>query len=640
MGRSRFWLYIERRYSKNRPRPQPVGDASPSIEDLVLPGIDVVQLSADGQAPVNDIPIPFDAPISFEQAPRRAPDVEGAQPRASLSRSVLILANGKQVAAYLHAYAEGNNLAADRQLHGDPSVQDEHLYDDDSPALRRARTLGLPLVRLESIKLDPNAVALVPPAVARNFHLVPVSLVSGVLGVAAELPADAELIPVLRVATHHRIALMVAEPQEIRAAISANYDRVEDMAILRHLGFEGTPNALPDATEEGARQLALQQPVVRLVSDILAAAARRRASDIHLRPGAEGTDLLYRIDNLLIPVRRFIKALNAAIVSRIKVIGSMNLAEHRLPQSGRASFTLENGHEIDLRMSVIPTSFGESVVIRLLDTTQGMRNVDQLGLSPADSTRFLDLLKRNHGMILVTGPTGSGKSTTLYAALLEARKEPINIVTVEDPVEYHIPDVQQVQVNRATGFTFARALPSILRHDPDIIMVGEIRDSETALIAVESALTGHLLLSTLHTNTAATTITRLLDLGVESFLLRSMLLGVLSQRLMRRNCPHCLELEIVPAHWREVLGVESDEPFYRGSGCLQCEGLGVRGRAAVYELLPITSAIRRLIVAHCETDRIQEAALSDGMVSITRNAVELARTGTISLSEAYRLRAD
>ena len=552
--------------------------------------------------------------------------------------TALVLDSNEAVTAYLQAYADGRRVTGDSppsRIGAAGAAERENA----TPA-GLSHLFGLPLVRLGSVTLDADLVARVPPVTARHYRFVPVMQHAGVLAVAVENPADAEIIPTLNFVTGQRIALMIAEPNDIRRAIKDAYDEVEDRAILRHLGLGTSAGATIENSEQEARRLAQEQPIVRLVDDLFVDAVERRASDIHLRPGAAGTDLLYRIDNELVPVRRFVRALNAAIVSRIKVLGKMNVAEHRVPQDGRASYTTDKGRIIDMRISIMPTIHGESVVIRLLDTMQGLRSIEQLGLSPADSERFLDLMGRSHGMILVTGPTGSGKSTTLYAALLEARKERVNILTVEDPVEYHIDEVQQMQVNRAAGFTFASALRNILRHDPDVIMLGEIRDRETAQIAVESALTGHLLLSTLHTNTAATTITRLLDLGVESFLLRSTLLGVLSQRLTRRNCPHCRVPETVPAHWREILEVGPDEIFYRGAGCAHCEGLGVRGRMAVYELLTVTPAVRRLIVPKCEADAIQEVALGEGMLSITKRAVELARSGTISLMEAFRLRTD
>ena len=258
----------------------------------------------------------------------------------------------------------------------------------------------------------------------------------------------------------------------------------------------------------------------------------------------------------------------------------------------------------------------------------------------ADKLRVDDVMTRSHGMFLTTGPTGCGKSTTLYAMLLELRRQRINILTIEDPVEFHIPEIQQMQVNRAAGFTFASAMRNFLRHDPDVIMVGEIRDRETAGIAVESALTGHLLLSTLHTNTAATTITRLLDLGVEAYLLRASLLAVISQRLVRLTCPHCREVEPVDAHVRETLGVGLDEVFHRGRGCSQCEGLGVHRRQAVYELLVMSPRLRELIAPGAEADTLHRVAMEEGMRPITAAAIALARTGAISLSEAWRVRAD
>jgi type IV pilus assembly protein PilB len=327
------------------------------------------------------------------------------------------------------------------------------------------------------------------------------------------------------------------------------------------------------------------------------------------------------------------------VVSRIKVIGGMNLAEHRVPQDGRASASVA-GSDVDLRISVIPTIHGEAVVIRILNTAFGLRSVAEIGFGPRDEQLFRDVLMRSQGMLLVTGPTGSGKSTTLYAALLECRKQNVNIITVEDPVEAKMDDVLQVQINRAAGLTFARTLRNILRHDPDVVMIGEIRDQETAEIAVESALTGHLVFSTLHTNNAASTVTRLLDLGVLPFLLKSTLLAVLAQRLGRRTCKHCKVPELVDPHVREVLGVGPDEEFWVGSGCAKCEGRGVKGRVGIYELLEITPAVRALIAPGADAVAIHELAVREGMISITANAIALARAGVIPLQEAFMVRVD
>jgi type IV pilus assembly protein PilB len=497
----------------------------------------------------------------------------------------------------------------------------------------------LPLVRLAGLKPDPAAVALITPQLARQLRVLPLRMHNGIVAVAMEDPGESNVQAMLDFLSRDRIIPLVATARDIREGIARHYDQLEDQSVVRQLGLDpGSTGA--DTSEQESQRLAKEQPVVRIVATLIADAVARRASDIHLRPGEDGTDVLYRIDDELVPVRRLLRALHLAVSSRIKVLGAMNLAEHRKPQDGRTSFTLDDGRKVDLRISVLPSVHGESVVVRLLDTSESLWSLDQLGLSAQDRQRVDDVMERSHGMFLATGPTGCGKSTTLYAMLLELRKQRINVLTIEDPVEFHIEDIQQMQVNRAADFTFASAMRNFLRHDPDVIMVGEIRDAETADIAVESALTGHLMLSTLHTNTAATTVTRLLDLGVESYLLRASLLAVMSQRLVRLTCAHCREVEPVDLLAREVLGVAPDEVFYIGRGCTHCEGLGVYRRQAVYELMVMSPRLRELIVPDAEADTIHRVAIEEGMVPLTRAAVELARAGTISLAEAWRVRAD
>jgi type IV pilus assembly protein PilB len=503
---------------------------------------------------------------------------------------------------------------------------------------RHAQRLTVPLVRLPDVSADPAIAALLPPAQARRLRVVPLRAAHGLLAVAMEDPANSEALAAIQFVSSDAVVPLVATERGMRDAIARNYDHVEDRETARQLGVDASGTA--DTSEAEAQRLARERPVVRIVHGLIADAVARRASDIHLRPGEDATDILYRIDDELVPVRSLLRVLHAAVVSRIKVLGAMNLAEHRRPQDGRTSFTLEDGTQVDLRISVLPAVFGESVVVRLLDTRESLWSLDQLGLEPEDRRRIDDVMSRSHGMFLATGPTGCGKSTTLYAMLLELRRERINILTIEDPVEFHIEGIQQMQVNRAAGFTFATAMRNFLRHDPDVIMVGEIRDRETADIAVESALTGHLLLSTLHTNTAATTITRLLDLGVEAYLLRASLLAVISQRLVRLTCPHCRVVEAVDPHVREALDVGLDEVFHHGLGCSQCEGLGVFRRQAVYELLVMSPRLRELIVPGAEADTIHRIAIEEGMRSLTRAAIDLARRGAISLAEVWRVRAD
>lgn len=549
----------------------------------------------------------------------------------------LLIADDTALDAYLAAI-HGSNYAVRRD--GGVSLQTWLDSGDDAEerSYRHARQLGLPLVRLPEVMVDPAVAALLRPQLARQLRVVPLRVRDGLLAAALEDPTNTEALAALEFATSHHVVPMVASARGIREAIAHSYDLAEDRETARQLGLD--PLSVTADSETEARRLAREQPVVRLVQGLVADAVARRASDIHLRPGEHGTEVLFRIDDELVSVRSLMRALHPAAVSRIKVLGGMNLAEHRVPQDGRTSFALEDGRHVDLRISVLPTVYGESAVMRLLDPKESLWSLGQLGLSENDRVRLDDVMSCSQGMFLTTGPTGCGKSTTLYAMLLELRKQPINILTIEDPVEFHIADIQQMQVNRAAGFTFAGAMRNFLRHDPDVIMVGEIRDRETAGIAVESALTGHLLLSTLHTNTAATTVTRLLDLGVEPYLLRASLLAVMSQRLVRLTCPHCREVEQVSSHIREALGVGRDEIFHKGRGCVHCEGLGVHGRQAVYELLVMSPRLRTLVVPGAEADTIHQVAVEEGMVPITRAAVALARSGEVALSEAWRVRAD
>jgi type IV pilus assembly protein PilB len=546
---------------------------------------------------------------------------------ADLRLHLDVVASRKPAGALAHAQVD---VAAARAAGVDEATQAMH---------GRALRFGLPLAEIQLIQPDSPVLSMVPASVARRLRVVPLVADANFLCVAVADPANTEVIGTLEFLASRRIVPVLASSAAIGSAVSQYYDRVEDEALVRSLGLHGGNDTDAELAAREVERLSTERPVVRLVADLIAEAVRRRASDIHLRPAADGLDLLYRIDGELLPVRHFVRPLLPALVSRIKVIGGMNIAERRVPQDGRTTVT-EDGRLIDLRISVLPTVDGESVVIRLLNTADSLLSLDAIGFNPRDGQLIKDFLGRSHGLILVTGPTGCGKSTTLYAALVETRKQNVNIITVEDPVEFHIAGIEQVQVNRAAGVSFARVLRNILRHDPDVIMIGEIRDRETAEIGVESALTGHIVLSTLHTNNAASAITRLLDLGVESFLLRSTLMAVLAQRLARRNCRHCLVVEDADPHVREVMGVKLDEVFHRGAGCTQCDGTGVRGRAAVYELLPMSAGTRRLVVPNADAEALHDAAVAEGMVPITEHALALARAGVISLGEAFRIRVE
>ncbi|MCG6968592.1 MAG: GspE/PulE family protein, partial [Gammaproteobacteria bacterium] len=430
-----------------------------------------------------------------------------------------------------------------------------------------AYKLGLPFVTLNGFDIDPRALSFLPRELAVQFFMLPLFLHEGRLVVATANPTESNNLKMAEFIAKHAIELTVATKTDIQNAIDKHYGKRDDEEIFESL--ETIDIATDEAEDFGlikeAEKLSKERPIVRMVQNTLMEAVRSRASDIHIRPGEKEVDLIFRIDGSLVHIRRFSKTIHAAVVSRIKIIGRMDISERRIPQDGRAIVQV-NSHKVDLRLSVMPTVNGESVVIRLLDTMVGLKNLDQLGFDERNNELLKGMISKSYGILLVTGPTGSGKSTTLYAALEHIRKTNVNIITAEDPVEYHMSGIEQMQVNHKVGYTFARILRNILRHDPDVIMVGEIRDEETAKIAIESALTGHLVLSTLHTNSAAVTLTRLLEMGVQPYLINDTLLGVLAQRLVKTNCANCLEEEPVDAAVYKALGINPEEKFYKGKG--------------------------------------------------------------------------
>ena len=496
-----------------------------------------------------------------------------------------------------------------------------------------AEQLNVAEVDLETFDFDLDQLRSLPEQVARECKVMPLMEQNDFLIVACADPTQHELLHLLSFIAGKPVDAVYADARSIERAINKHYGSV----TVETLPEDDKDD--PALSLEQIKALAEHKPTVRFVDNLVEDAINRRASDIHLRPGEKDVVVQLRIDGLLQDVRHIKRSTLPAIVSRIKIIGGMNIAERRLPQDGRYMVKIA-GRTVDLRLSIMPTVHGESVVMRILDTGQSLRSLEQLGFSDTDAARFLRLVSLNQGIVLVTGPTGCGKSTTLYAAINDIRKSGVNIITVEDPVEFQIEGIRQIQVNASIGYTFARALRHILRHDPDVIMVGEIRDQETAVMASESALTGHLVLSTLHTNSAASSVTRLLEIGIPPYLVNAALTGVLAQRLARRNCPHCLVDEAVPDHVRESLGLCSNERFSVGKGCARCDNRGFAGRIAVYELLEVTQGVRRLIKADVAAQDIEEQARRDGMRPLTEGALELARKGTISLAEVYRIRLE
>jgi type IV pilus assembly protein PilB len=499
-----------------------------------------------------------------------------------------------------------------------------------------AKKFGLPYVELHHLNVDPVLIDLVPAELARKYGLIPISTQNNYLTVAMTDPSNVEAVHMLQFITGLQPIIVISSKENIEAALSVMYNPLHD----EDENIKYIEEDKKKATEViDIKELGQQKPIVRLTTNILTEAIRRRASDIHIRPGEKKFILLYRIDGNLVTIRNFSKALLPGIISRIKILGKMDISEHRVPQDGRTRIINEDS-VVDLRISIIPTIDGESVVIRLLNTKIGIKTLDSMDFNKEDFTNIRGALNKMHGLILVTGPTGSGKSTTLYAALNEIIGRNLNIITVENPVEYHIDGIEQIQVNNTTGLTFARILKNVLRHDPDVIMIGEIRDEETAHIAIQSSLTGHLVLSTLHTNSAVGSITRLQDMNIEPYLLAPTLLCIIAQRLIKRICPHCAEIDEIPDHIVQSLKLDKDERFYYGKGCEICSNTGYSGRLAVYELLMVDQKLRNAIKRMESESVMQEIARESGMVPLADNALAHAREGRITISEVFRVSQD
>ncbi len=409
-------------------------------------------------------------------------------------------------------------------------------------------------------------------------------------------------------------------------------------APIPQASVQATPSAkaVPGGPAAATAAGASDEPIIRLVDSMMAESVRMRASDIHIEPGKDGVRVRYRVDGVLHDVNSPPKALQGPIVSRIKIMGGLNIAEKRLPQDGRLQLSVE-GRPLDVRVSTLPAMHGESVVMRLLDRSQPVRGLQEMGMLPQDQQIWDELVHRPHGMVLVTGPTGSGKTTTLYGALVTLNQPDRKLITVEDPVEYQLAGVNQVLVRSSIGLTFAAGLRSMLRQAPDVIMVGEIRDQETAQIAVQAALTGHLVFSTLHTNDAPSAITRLIDMGIAPFLVASTVQGVLAQRLVRRICPACRITDNATAEEQAFLGEPAVAQVIRSNGCDKCHGSGFFGRVGVFELLRISEPVRQLIITKATASAVRAAAVREGMRGLREDGVMKIREGLTTMSEILRL---
>jgi type IV pilus assembly protein PilB len=507
--------------------------------------------------------------------------------------------------------------------------------------------LGIPYTDLSSVVVEPEAIDLFKERVARKNLAIPLSVDKGFITVAMADPLDFEAIHDISFATNREVRPTVAPPKEIKAAIRRYYhlsqplekiigeittDSIEVISTL-----ENRSDA--EGIEEAART-SESPPIIRLVNSVLVHAARNKASDIHFEPREKTVRVRERVDGLLMEAFEFPKLVQGAVTSRVKIMALMDIAEKRIPQDGRIRIKME-GKDFDLRVSTLPTNFGEKITIRVLDSGATPLQLEAMGPTKKDYLRIRNIIERPQGIVLITGPTGSGKSTTLYSMINHIKTDAINIITLEDPIEYELKGINQVGINEKTGLTFPFALRAVLRQDPDVIMVGEMRDLETAKIAIEASLTGHLVLSTLHTNTAVAAMTRMKNLGIASYLIASSLNGVIAQRLVRKICEQCKEpYNPTPEELfkMKVRGKNSSEmKFYRGKGCPACTHTGYKGRIGVFEVLIVDSQVRELVTNGGTEDAILKAASESGMSYMSEDGIDKIHQGITTVDELFRV---
>lgn len=547
--------------------------------------------------------------------------------------------------ADLPKVTEAQKQAPHRPLH---ELIIEKGYAKELPVLEElASECGLDLVDLSEAQIDPEVLRVVPLRLIHRKLLLPIKRENGLLTVATSDPFDLYSIDEIHTVTGLQVQPVLGSPREIARLIKANYgvggetvtallaereEKQEEVELLEGL----------EADDSEAAKMAQEASVVKLVNEILIEAANERASDIHIEPEEGQLKIRYRIDGLLqlqnLPpeINRF----QSAIISRLKIMSKLNIAEKRLPQDGRIKMRVQ-GREIDVRVSIIPMVHGEGICMRLLDKGRMVFRLANVGMMPDTMALFKQLIDLPHGIILVTGPTGSGKSTTLYSALNEIKDETLKIITVEDPVEYQQPGISQIQVHHKIGLTFAAALRSILRHDPDVVLIGEMRDLETSESAIQASLTGHLVFSTLHTNDAPSAYTRLVEMGIEPFLISSTVEGVLAQRLVRTICPDC-KVEYHP----DPKDIPNDFPekgeglrLYKGAGCRSCRNSGYRGRVGIYELLVASDTIREMVIQKTNAMAIRQVALKEGLITLRMDGWRKVLAGKTTIEEVARVTA-
>ena len=522
------------------------------------------------------------------------------------------------------------------------TLVDEGFATEENIAKALSSQLHYDMIDLQNVSIEEDVLSLVPASVLKKYKAIPFEYSPdnmNVLRVAMSDPMDMTAMDDINIITNLQVEPVVATMRSVMLALDRYYGQAE------------VNSALEEYTREKESRIAEQEdlysedvnnsPIVPLIKTMIEQAVRQRASDIHIEPMERQVRIRYRIDGALYEKAVYSIQLLPAMAARVKIIGGMDIAEKRKPQDGRITQVVDR-REYDIRASILPTVYGEKIVMRLTSKNALTREKSQLGLQPDELKKFDHILKNPHGILLVTGPTGSGKSTTLYTALSELNKEDVNIITVEDPVEANIDGINQVQVNPKADLTFATALRSILRQDPDIIMIGEIRDRETASIAVQASITGHLVVSTLHTNSAASTITRLTDMGIEPYLIADATIGVIAQRLVRRLCPECKRAKKADREELEMLMLEpdADVTVYEPCGCPKCDGTGFRGRIGVYEIMEVTQSLKSIISKNGSAEEIKEKALEEGMHTLRMSATGYVLKGITSVQEMMRVSFD
>lgn len=521
------------------------------------------------------------------------------------------------------------------------ALVDAGFTTEDDIAHALSKQLNLDIIDLQSVEIDKNVAKLVPVNILKKYTMLPFAFSErnkNVLRVAMENPLDTYAQEDISIITNYQVEPIIATTRSIMLAIDRFYGHREMKDALNQYAKDKKLDVEETSQEEADIN---SSPIVKLIKEMIELAARQRASDIHIEPMEKYIKIRYRIDGVLQKKATYNISVLPAIIARIKIIGGMDIAEKRKPQDGRITQVVDHV-EYDIRVSILPTVYGEKVVMRLAANNALTKEKSQLGFKPYELEQFDYILKNPHGILLVTGPTGSGKSTTLYTALSELNTNEVNIITVEDPVEANIEGINQVQVNPKAELTFATALRSILRQDPDIIMIGEIRDNETASIAVQASITGHFVVSTLHTNSAASSITRLEDMGVESYLIADAVVGVIAQRLVRRLCPDCKKKKLATYEEKKFMDINPDDDveIYEPCGCTKCDNTGYRGRIGVYEILRMSPSLKKIISNREGADILKEQAIKEGMRTLKISAIEYVLDGTTSFTEAARISFD